>query len=347
MWLHGPYDDVREPNSSPTGTVESVTDWADIHGPEDLRDLVPGATAAFERVMAATAVVDLEVPRSDDRVRFWTDQFVADVASLDDGQRAGIADALGDELFGYVTAVWATDMDARLRSAWAHLAGTEPAARPIVADPDMAAWPAVDDFLLVVGRLDQLDPVTTEVVRLRGARANNCRLCRSRRSVQAIGAGADESTFDAIDHYERTDLAEPLKVALRVTDAILWMPRAWPSELADDVRRWFTPVQVVELVYDIVRNAANRIAVALGADEAQVTEGVEYFAVEADGSLTYGLPARPEPNYLGLGPGGGIGNRCACRWPSAAHPTDSSACSVDAGPACCVGASASSRSARG
>ena len=49
-------------------------------------------------------------------------------------------------------------------------------------------------------------------------------------------------------------------------------------------------VTAVELVFDVVRNAANRIAVALGADEAHVADGVEYFAVEADGALTYGLP---------------------------------------------------------
>ena len=76
-----------------------------------------------------------------------------------------------------------------------------------------------------------------------------------------------------------------------MTDAVLWTPGTWPDGLADQVRRRFIPAQAVELVYDIVRNAANRIAVALGADAPQVTDGVEYFAVESDGSLTYGLPA--------------------------------------------------------
>ena len=160
----------------------------------------------------------------------------------------------------------------------------------MAAEPELDAWPAVDEFLVAVSRLDHLDAVTTEVVRLRGARANNCRLCRSRRNVQAIGAGADEAMFDAIDRYESSDLAEPLKVALRVTDAVLWTPHAWPAGLAADVRRCFSPDQAVELVFDVVRNAANRIAVALGADEAHVADGVEYFAVDADGALTYGLP---------------------------------------------------------
>ena len=45
-----------------------------------------------------------------------------------------------------------------------------------------------------VARLDTLDPVLTELVRLRGARQHECRLCGSRRSVAAIGAGAEEAT---------------------------------------------------------------------------------------------------------------------------------------------------------
>ena len=46
---------------------------------------------------------------------------------------------------------------------------------------------------------------------------------------------------------------------------------------------------LVELVLDIMRNAANKIAVAFRADEAHVTEGVEYYDVDDDGQLVYGL----------------------------------------------------------
>jgi len=270
-----------------------VEGWGDIDSAEDLTALAPEATAAFARVLAATAPVDLEGPLADPGLRRWRDQFVGDVASLDDDQRASAAAALGDDLFTHVVATWASDMHRRLGGAWAQLSGAVPAAGVVEtgADPTLAAWPAVDEFLLVVSRLDQLDPVTTEVVRLRGARANNCRLCRSRREVHAIEAGADETTFDAIDRYETSDLDERLKVALRVTDAVLWTPASWPEGLVAEVQGAFTPAEAVELVYDIVRNAANRIAVALGADAAQLTDGVEYFALESDGSLTYGLPA--------------------------------------------------------
>ena len=46
------------------------------------------------------------------------------------------------------------------------------------------------------------------------------------------------------------------------------------------------PAQVVEVVLDVSRNATNKIAVALGADVATVTDGVELFTTDADGNLT-------------------------------------------------------------
>ena len=47
---------------------------------------------------------------------------------------------------------------------------------------------------------------------------------------------------------------------------------------------------MIELVLDVARNGANRIAVALGADAPTVTDGVEWFATLPDGDLAYGLP---------------------------------------------------------
>ena len=65
----------------------------------------------------------------------------------------------------------------------------------------------MDEFLREVALLDALDPVTTELVRLRGARQHTCRVCMSRRSLAAIEAGADAETFAAVDRYRSSDLA--------------------------------------------------------------------------------------------------------------------------------------------
>ena len=70
---------------------------------------------------------------------------------------------------------------------------------------------------------------------------------------------------------------------------MIWQPAAYPAELAEQVRAEFTPIEAVEIVLDVMRNAANKIAVAFRADGAHVTEGVEYYDVDDDGQLVYGL----------------------------------------------------------
>ena len=156
---------------------------------------------------------------------------------------------------------------------------------------DTQQRPGMDRFLTDVAVLSALDPVTTELIRLRGARAHNCRICQSRRDVRAIGGGVDESTFDKIDFFETSDLSERHKVALRLTDAMIWQPAAYPAGLVAQVKEQFSPAVALEIILDVVRNAANKVAVALGADQAVVTEGVEYFTVSREGELAYGLPA--------------------------------------------------------
>jgi hypothetical protein len=57
------------------------------------------------------------------------------------------------------------------------------------------------------------------------------------------------------------------------------------TEVVTEVRRTLRPEQAVEVVVDVVRNAQNKIAVALGADAANVTSGVELYDLSADGDV--------------------------------------------------------------
>lgn len=274
-----------------------MTGWDAVNEVGDLRAVVADAFEALDELRRGALEVGVEErTAASTAVAAYADQFNLDVASLTVDQRAAAAAVLGDDLFGFVQAVWALDMADRLDHAWRQLlpnAGPEPqpestgAAGPVPGAD--ALWAAIEGFLTEVARLQVLDPVTTEVVRIRGARAHDCRLCRSLRNVAALEAGADEATFDAVDHFERSDLDERLKVALRLVDAVVWQPRSWPDGVAAGVRATFTPAEAVEIVLDVARNAANKIAVAFEADQPHVTEGVEYFAVDAAGSLTYGL----------------------------------------------------------
>jgi alkylhydroperoxidase family enzyme len=140
-----------------------------------------------------------------------------------------------------------------------------------------------------VARMTALDPLTSELVRLRGARSHRCRVCQSRRSAPAAIAGADESVYDQIDHFEASALAVPRKTALRLVDAMLWQPLAYPPALIDELRARFSRDEIVELVFDIARNAANKIAVAFAADAPNVSEGVEFYDIDEHGDVILGL----------------------------------------------------------
>lgn len=244
---------------------------------DELRRFAPESFSAFDVVVATAPVFDAAPA--------FAEQFVIDVAGITDEHRAVAAAALGDKLFDFVQSLYVVDLGGRMRAAWRQLFGTD--VPPMPAEPGSSLWNALDDFFMTVARMAQLDVLTTEVVRLRGARAHNCRLCKSTRSAAAAAAGATESMYDAIDRYEASSLSARQKVALRLTDALLWQPRVYPDELRDEVHDMFSPAEIVEIVFDVARNAANKIAVALAADAPHVAEGVEFYEVDPQGQVVY------------------------------------------------------------
>src|SRR5438477_5791845 len=134
----------------------------------------------------------------------------------------------------------------------------------------------------VVSRASLLDPLTTELIRLRGATVHHCRLCRSRLSVRALDAAGDDSPFSAIEDFEHSVLSSRHKIALRLTDAVVTQPAQIDDQLVAQVHAAFTVGESTEIVLDVVRNAANKIAVSLGADAPQVADGVEFLDVDAN-----------------------------------------------------------------
>ena len=132
--------------------------------------------------------------------------------------------------------------------------------------------------------MGQLDPVMTEIVRLRGAVQHNCRLCKSRREEHALEAGGSESLYAEIEYYEASEqLSDRHKSALRYVDALIWSPSRIDAKVAAGVRTHFTESAAMELTFDVMRNACNKIMVALGADAPKVAEGTEQFVVDDAG----------------------------------------------------------------
>lgn len=258
----------------------------ELDGAAALDQYAPAAAAAFRRVQEVRPSGLYDEVLASPRVVAFADQFRVDVSRIDQPLRSGFAAATGERQFDVAQMVWVADMAPRLAAAldavFAPSTWPEVPRRVPVAD----VWALIESFLASVAQLDRLDPITTELVRLRGARQHECRLCASRRSVAAVDEGADDATFAAVDHHETSDLSPAAKAALALTDAIIWTPSAVPDQVVAGVHRELSPAQAVEVVLDVVRNAANKIAVALGSDAAAVTEGVELFVTESDGTLT-------------------------------------------------------------
>lgn len=256
--------------------------------PTDLDQVV------FESMRAATAdAVDLtplhgarvvDVPPTG-VVRF-AEQFAVDVSTIDDIIRTDWSAELGRQFVSATQMVFVADYGPRVKAALDAIFGEDEWFEPPLLPVDYA-WPVIEDFIRAVARLQVLDDLTTELVRLRCARQHECRLCMSRRSLAAVEQGANAETFADIDDYRASRLTDRAKAALGLTDAMIWTPASIRLSDLEAVRAHLSPAEAVEIVLDVARHATNKVAVSLAADEAQDPTKVSFFEVDHDGNLTF------------------------------------------------------------
>ncbi|WP_205873687.1 carboxymuconolactone decarboxylase family protein [Mycobacterium camsae] len=223
----------------------------------------------------------------------FAEQFSADVSAITVEQRSRIFKYLGNSTFRVVVAMFIADFVPRVRAGFEALGvGSE----YLGWLDGSLTWDDARDpsdelfsrFLPRVGRERAVDPVTSELVRLRGATAHNCRLCRSLREGNALDAGGSESLYDEIAQFENSVvLDDRAKAALRYADALIWTPAHLAVDDAAEVRSRFSPDEAVELTFDIMRNASNKIAVSLGADAPRVESGTERYLIDVDGQTVF------------------------------------------------------------
>jgi alkylhydroperoxidase family enzyme len=267
--------------------------------------LSPGdgrAAALIRRVCAQTlslpplpAEVAVTGPGSDADavVADFAEQFSIDVSMIGDQQRSRLWSALGDNTFGVVVQMYIADFVPRVRAglealgvgqrylgwadgrvAWDH-----------TTDPSDAVF---DGFLPAVARLRDLDALTSEVVRLRGAAQHNCRLCKSLRETTALDAGGSETLYGDIERFEASELlTDRQKAALRYVDALIWSPGHIDRGIVAAVRAQFSDDEGAELTFDVMRNASNKVAVALAGDAPRVESGTEQYLLDVDGQTVF------------------------------------------------------------
>ncbi|OBF10343.1 carboxymuconolactone decarboxylase family protein [Mycobacterium sp. 852002-10029_SCH5224772] len=258
--------------------------------------------ALIRRVCAQTlslpplpAAVEVGEPESETEAAVveFAEQFSADVSSITAEQRSRLWKQLGDRTFGVVVQMYIADFLPRVRAGLEAL-GVGSRYLGWVAGPiawDHATDPSdlvFNDFLIAVARMRALDPVTSELVRLRGAAQHNCRLCNSLREGGALDAGGSETLYEEIERFESSGLLDGrAKAALRYADALIWTPARLVADDIAEVRARFSEAESVELTFDIMRNASNKVAVSLGADAPRVESGTERYLIDAEGQTVF------------------------------------------------------------
>lgn len=251
--------------------------------------LTCGRALALPPVPPPTDLPDERTDREAVLVAF-AEQLTVDVTGIGDNQRARFMEVWGDDAFRVVVAIFLADFLPRVWAGCEALGLGKPgwvAEVEIDRDTDPVGK-VLGGLVPAVARLRDLDPVTTEVVRLRGADAHNCRLCKSLRERHALDEGGSEDLYSQIADFENAHgLSDAHKAALRYVDALIWSPSNIDQDVADGVRRHYSEKQMLELTLDVMRNAANKIAVSMAADAPRVAEGTERYEVDETGQTIF------------------------------------------------------------
>ena len=242
----------------------------------------------------------------------FAEQFVLDVSNITEADVAGLARHLGTgQSQEFVTALYVTECTQRLEivapallgGSAAELTGCAATVSQVSAlhrndDALGGLTTALERYQEAVVLGTALDPVVTEMVRLRCARTHGCRICKTLRLIDARQVGVDDTMTAKIDFYEQSDLDERIKIALRITDAFITRPDTLTEAAIGQARSAFTPDALAELCLDITKWSTQKIYVALGTDTADILpkdgQGVSFFSFDKDGRVA-GFTVTPEP----------------------------------------------------
>ena len=143
-------------------------------------------------------------------------------------------------------------------------------------------------------RADAVDPLVTELVRLRCAQYHDCRLCGSLRVQEALDAGFDEAMHKAIGSYASSDFSPRIKAALRLCDAMIMHPGKIDAAVKAEVQAHFTDVQITEICVDVMKWSQQKALVALRIEPPVSEQHLTQLVFDGDGHPVVGNPLPAE-----------------------------------------------------
>ncbi|MFK7958102.1 MAG: carboxymuconolactone decarboxylase family protein [Lysobacterales bacterium] len=153
---------------------------------------------------------------------------------------------------------------------------------------------AIADFAAAAVRADGVDPVLTEMVRLRCAQFHDCRLCGSLRTQEALDCGFDESMQEKLSRHPEAELDRRTKAALALCDAMLIDPTSIEDDLGSELAQHFTQEQIVEICVDVMKWSQQKAFVALRIEPPVAETHLTQLLFDDNGHPLFGDPIPAE-----------------------------------------------------
>ena len=204
------------------------------------------------------------------------EQFAIDVNGISEAQVAALGEAIGAEAVNaLVNSLYLVDMALRLQQVApvvlaadgeAEATGDRMAAVDTAGDSEAAIATVIADFAARAVLADAVDPLTSELVRLRCAQVHHCRLCGSPRQRSALENGFEESMAERVARYEQGGFTDARVAALRLVDTLILVPADAGPALREELERHYSPGQIAELCFDVVKWSQQKALVATHSD---------------------------------------------------------------------------------
>lgn len=227
------------------------------------------------------------------------EQFAVDVNGISEAQVAALGEAIGTEAVNaLVNSLYLVDMALRLQqvvpvvlggSAEGGPAADGIAATDAVGDSDAMIANVIADFAAHAVLADAVDPLTSELVRLRCAQVHHCRLCGSLRQRAALENGFEESMAERVARYEQGGFTDAQVAALHLVDTLILTPADASPALREALARHYSPGQIAELCFDVVKWSQQKALVATHCD-APPWEGIHVLDFDGDGHPLFSGP---------------------------------------------------------